>query len=161
MITTIWILVRTRAKHLCQIVGYVDLADTDIWFQCNDSIFHISLSILSLFLLRKKNKAVKSTFYIFVENGKIELRSLSFLTVLSGVFALAIGTWYTWYSKLTLGSRKLRNWPPNWRIFPRKYRPSAKNWDYFFLFLDFDPDLRLKLWISGCVIADWNFFIRG
>ena len=48
---------------------------------------------------RKKQKSVKSTFYIFVEYGKLDLRTVSFLFVMIGVFALSLGTWYTWYSK--------------------------------------------------------------
>ena len=50
-------------------------------------------------IFRKKQKAVKTTFYIFVKNGNVDFRSVSFLFVVLGLFALSIGTWYTWYGK--------------------------------------------------------------
>jgi hypothetical protein len=65
------------------------------------SVLKIVLKILWLTInFRKKTKSLKSTFYIFVQNGNLNFKSMSFVFVIVGLLSFLFGTGYTWYGNL-------------------------------------------------------------
>ena len=48
-------------------------------------------------IFRKKQNTVKSSFYLYVNNGHLNFNSISFLFVIIGIIGLVLGLTYTWY----------------------------------------------------------------